>query len=128
MDQTEYSKSSLIAIRYALCWYIKASRPELDIVNGSSFDKANWVFKAKMFGLKKKGKAKVKHKPAIAVQGLRKLYFSEAFDTSTPTGLQDKVFFEIMLHFCRRGRENLRELTKDSTAVSVDASGLKYVY
>ena len=117
MDRTEYSKSSLIAIRFALCRYIKASRPELDIVNGSSFDKANRVFKAKIVDLKKKGKAKVEHKPAIAVQDLRKLYFSEAFNTSMPTGLQNKVFFEIMLYFCRRGRENLRELTKDSFAV-----------
>ena len=59
MDRTKYSKLSLATIRFALYWYIKASKPELDIVNGSSFDKDNRLFKTKIVDLKKKGKAKV---------------------------------------------------------------------
>ena len=55
------------------------------------------------------------------------MYCSAAFDTTTPTGLQNKVWFEIMLYFCRRGRENLRELTKESFKINQAANGRKYV-
>ena len=33
-------------------------------------------------------------------------------DISTPRGLQQKVWVDIMLFFIRRGRENLRQMTK----------------
>ena len=38
------------------------------------------------------------------------------------------VWFNIMFHLIRRGRENLRLLTKESLAVQVDAAGKKFVY
>ena len=52
----------------------------MDIINGASFAEMNRVFKAKLTDLKK------------------------------PRGLQNKVWLKITLYFCRRGRENLREL------------------
>ena len=64
--------------------------------------------------LKRLGKAKVEHKPSIDREDLKKLHESEAFNTATPKGLQNKVWFKVMLFFCRRGRENLRELQSDS--------------
>ena len=104
-DKQPYSKSSLTAIRFGLCCFIKSSRPDVDIINGSEFNEVNHVFKAKVVEFKK---IKVEHKPAIAKEDLKKLYQSVAFDTATSTGLQNKVWFEIMLFFCRCGQENLR--------------------
>lgn len=93
----------------------------MDVINGAEFNDASCIFKVKQVELKKMGKAKVEHKPPIAQEDLKKLYRSEPFDVNTPTGLQNKVGFEIMLFFCRQGQENLREL-------QIDASGRKYVY
>ena len=127
-DGTQYSKSSLTAVRFGLCRFIKVTRPDVDIINGAEFEGANLVFKAKVVELKKLGMAKVEHKPSISRDDLKKLYQSEAFNVDNPRGLQNKVWFEVMLFFCRRGRENLRELTKDSFALSEDSSGRKYVF
>ena len=38
-----------------------------------------------------------------------------------------KVFFEVGLHFARRGREGLRELTKDSIMIKRDSYGVECV-
>ena len=43
---------------------------------------------------------------------MRKLYTSKIFDTNTAQGLQYKVFIDIMFYTCRRGRENLRKMSK----------------
>ncbi len=63
-----------------------------------------------------------KHKPPI-----NKLYESGVFNTNTPATLQNKVFFEIIFYFCRRGRQNLRELKKDDFAIKVNGQGQRYV-
>ena len=94
-----YSKSSLIAIRFGLCKFIQFHRPELDIINGSNFKDANLVFKAKIVELKRLGKAKIEHKLPIVSEDLNKLYHSVAFDTESSIGLQNKVWFEVMLFF-----------------------------
>ena len=93
-DKQPYTKSSLTAIRFGLCRHIKNSRPDVDIINGPEFEEANRVFKAKTVELKRQGKAKVEHKPP---EDLKKLYRSQTFDMATPTGLQNKVWFEVML-------------------------------
>lgn len=48
-----------------------------------------------------------------------KLYNS--FAIHTPTGFQNRLFVEFMIHFCNRGRENLRELKKSD--FSMDENG-----
>ena len=64
--------------------------------------------------LKKLGLAQVKHYPAIS----DKLYYgSDVLSFENPVSLQRKVFLELMLHFCRRAMENLRELTIDDFVV-----------
>ena len=98
-DKNMYSKSSLNAIRFGLCKFIQFHRPELDIINGSNFKDANLVFKAKIVELKRLGKAKIEHKPPIVSEDLNKLYHSVAFDTESPIGLQNKVWFEVMFLF-----------------------------
>ena len=57
-------------------------------------------FRAKTVELKRMGLAKVEHKPYISKEGLRNLYDCGIFYTEDPKGLQNKVWFDIMLFFC----------------------------
>jgi hypothetical protein len=50
-----------------------------------------------------------------------------AFNIETPFGLQRKVLFETILYLCRRGRENLIDMTKATFRVGVDDTGREYV-
>ena len=70
----------------------------------------------------------MQQKPPIVNADLKKkVYESAVFNTDSPKTLFNKVFFEIMLCFFRRGRQNLRRLKKSHFAVIVDASGKRFV-
>ena len=43
-----------------------------------------------------------------------------------PVSLQRKVFFEVVLHFGRRGREGLRTIRKEDIVFKVDEHGREY--
>jgi len=45
----------------------------------------------------------------------------------TPQGLLNKVLFETIFYFCRRGRENIRELEASDFEIKVDADNRRYV-
>ena len=96
-------------------------------MNDVEFNEANKVFTAQCVQLKKDGQAKVQHKPPILDDDLKKLYESGVFNPDHPKTLLNKVFFEIMLCFCRRGRQNLRQLKKAAFEVHTDATGAKFV-
>ena len=64
------------------------------------------------------------HKSAIQKEDMTKI--RDNLKLNTPQGLQDKVFIDIVLQFARRGREGLRELTKDSMSIKTDAAGWLY--
>ena len=51
-----------------------------------------------------------------------------AFNVGTPVVLQKKVWFEIMSYLCRRGRENLRSMSKSTFVVEKVSSGLEHVH
>ena len=70
-------------------------------------------------------KGQVAHYPEIEPEDLNKLYTS--IDINTPVGLQEKVWLDIMIFFVRRGRENLRVMTKESFSLGVDASGKRFI-
>jgi len=59
---------------------------------------------------------------------LAKIYSPYDQSSRSPKSLQQFVWFNIMYHLIRRGRENLRLHTKQSFAVRVDLTGRKYVY
>ena len=50
-----------------------------------------------------------------------------SIDINTTVGLQGKVWLDIIIFFVRRGRENLRVMTKESFSLGVDASGKRYI-
>lgn len=78
--------------------------------------------------LKKQGLANVEHFPAISDEDLEKIYSHLSSDLDDAQLLQYKVFLDIMLHFGRRGRENLSNLTRRHFAVTQNEEGTLYVY
>ena len=91
---------------------MKSVRGEtFDIIDNAEFAPFNNVFLAQCVLLKKFGYAKVENHSPISEEDMKRLYSSNVLCLETPLGLQRKVFFELMLHLCRRGLENLRELT-----------------
>ena len=97
-----------------------------DISRDEGFREANVVFSRMSQKLKVCGKAKVVHHEEIEPEDILKLY--SGFDISTPSGLLEKVWFDLVLQLCRRGRENLRQMTKSTFAVSRDAAGRRFIY
>ena len=50
----------------------------------------------------------------------------QCFKVETPAGLQNKVFFDLLHHFARRGQEGFHELTNTSLVIKKDSRGRKY--
>ena len=124
-DGNHYKTSSLNGVRAGLNRHLKQNyylgSGTIDIIRDKDFVAANMAFRAAIVELKKIGKGDVQHHQAIDENDIAKLYRSGVFDQNSPTGLQLKVWFELMLYICRRGRENLRELKKDHVVVATDS-------
>ena len=54
------------------------------------------------------------------------MYSSRVLSGDDPVALQRKVFFEVVLHFGRRGREGLRGINKSDIVFKVDENGKEY--
>ena len=130
-DGNHYKTSSLNGVRAGLNRHLKQNyylgSGTIDIIRDKDFVAANMAFRAAIVELRKIGKGDVQHHQAIDENDIAKLYRSGVFDQNSPTGLQLKVWFELMLYICRRGRENLRELKKDHFVVATDSDGRQYV-
>ena len=124
-----YMKSSYISIRYGINRYLRAPPfyIKCDITKDRDYMKSNQVFNGMLRKIKLNGKDITTHKAAISDEDWQKLSESDVLTTSTPQGLQKKVFMDIMLHFGRRGREGLCELRKDSFVIIEDENGTKYI-
>ena len=72
---------------------------------------------------------KSQHKKAIQSGDIEKMYAMKILSNDSPESLLHKVFFEIGLHFGRRGREGWRDLRKDSFCFKWDdiISNVRYV-
>lgn len=85
-------------------------------------------FDAARAELKQAGKGNVQHYPIIQESDREKLYKSVYFSTHTPTGLFNKVQYDIRLYFCRRGAENMHTMTKSTFALKTDPdTGMRYI-
>lgn len=76
-----------------------------------------------MTQIKRSGKGTVQHKEVISDADIAKLYSSDAVSVDNPQRLQSKVFLDVKLYTCRRGRENLRNMKKSDFIVKTDAQG-----
>ena len=121
--------ASVIQVRYGLSKFLK-QKCDLDLNHDDVVSSFREVYKAVLSDLKRKRFGSVQHYPPIEPEDLKKLYerSHHSFDSDTPVGLQNKVFFEIMYYLCRRGRENLREMKKDTFRIATDATGRRFVY
>ncbi|MEW8548360.1 MAG: DUF3504 domain-containing protein [Candidatus Thiodiazotropha sp.] len=91
------------------------------------FQKSNNVLSGIIKELKRAGKDTTENKEPISKADLYKLQTSGLFSTETPQTLQNKIFFDIMSHFGRRGREGLRSLKPTSFKFQTDNEGHRYV-
>jgi len=124
-----YSKSSLVNIRAGLNRHMTSPpfNRALNIMHDREFQGSNQVFYGTMRALRQAGLDRSEHHAAITEEDMCKMYTSGVLGTDDPVSLQLKVYVEVALHFCRRGREGLRELTKGSFCEKVDKDGRTYV-
>ena len=125
-DGEKYAMKSLISIRFGVQKHFLKTR-NLDVINDQRFKGSSDTFKAVLVNLKSEGKGTVKHKDIIEDEDLEKLYQSGVLSTSSPAALQNKVWFDYMMYFCNRGRENLRDVKKTDFEVKRDSKGKKFV-
>ncbi|XP_071138463.1 uncharacterized protein KIAA1958-like [Mytilus edulis] len=126
-----YSRSSFCVIRQSINRHLKQpphNKP-FDVITDTAFTTANNIFKAMCKKLRKEGKGQIKHKKSVDKGDIKKLYeHPRTFNVNSPSGLLNKVWFEVLLYFCRRGQENLREMKPQDFKISKDDEGKEYVH
>ncbi len=125
-DGSLYTKKSMHGIKYGLHRHFKAVK-DVDITKSDIFRRSHEAYKAMMVKLKKEGKGSVRHKDPVSKEDMAKIFGSESVDITTPLGLQNKVFLDIMIYFANRGRENLREMKVDDFVIQTDEQNLRYI-
>ena len=127
----EYSKSGLVNIRSGLnrhLQYPPHSR-SINLMRDLQFHKANKVFKGQLRTNKRAGLHKVNHTKSMEPEEIDQCY-NEYFLPNmyiNPQALQHKVFYELNFYMAKRGREGLRNLTRDSFNILKDHRGREYV-
>ena len=102
-----YSKSTLLSFRHGIERYLNTPplNKGLKLTSDPRFKRSNEMLNATVVSLKRQGKEKVKHKPAIENEDLLRLKSSQVLALSNSLSLLRSVWFHIVLFFCRRGRE-----------------------
>lgn len=119
-----YKKSSLFSIRHGINRHLQQF--QIDIINDPEFKESNTTFCANVKELKRQGQGGVDHYPPIEKEDLLKLY--NYFDLDNNIKLQEKVFFDVVLYFGRRGRENIHTLKISDFAATTDTAGSVYIF
>uniref|UniRef100_A0A668AW89 ZMYM2-like/QRICH1 C-terminal domain-containing protein n=1 Tax=Myripristis murdjan TaxID=586833 RepID=A0A668AW89_9TELE len=124
-----YAIGSYIGLRAGINRYM--NDPPLSqawcLMQDTEFTSSNNVLSGLIKTLRRAGHDKSQHHPAITEEDIKILRNSAAMNPKTPQGLVNKVWFDIQLHFGRRGKEGLRRLTPQSFIIKRDAAGAKYV-
>ena len=107
-DGGQYRCSSLENFRHSLNRYVNQppQNKSMDIIKDREFADANGHFKATMAELKRNGPGSslsTDHYPVIDEQDRKTMYASMYLNPNTPTGLLNKVQFDIRLYFCLPG-------------------------
>ena len=114
-----YSNTSMHALCAAVNRYIKKNR-KIDIISDQRFEPANRMFEAILKDNKKTGKGAIRHKEPITEHDRERLsdYFSLYLQPDALV-LQRFVQYNLMFYLCRRGRENLTRMPKNTFNVSM---------
>jgi hypothetical protein len=122
-DGSDFNSSSLISIRYSISRIIK-KRLNVDIATHDAFKRSASVHKAMLRHLKSKGNGITKHFDVICEEDLQKI---GKMPTNSPVLLQWRNWFNIMLHFMNRGRENVGDLKKEDVLILKNNEGKQYL-
>lgn len=128
--EQEYKTSTLKCIRAAINRYYKEHR-SIDLLQDGRFVRSNEMFKGVTKKAKQEGRGETESTPPIEPEDMALLakYFEE--NLSGPPNaikLQQMVIFNTIYYMCRRGRQNLRPMTKETFQIATDASGKRYIY
>ena len=124
-----YCVQSYKCIHSALNRYFQDSR-RINIISDTRFIGANAMFDAMKVNAKKVGKGVRKPTIRILNDDMMKLgvYFMQDMDGIVdPKKFQQCLMFYIIYYFCRRGRENLKEMKLNTYIVYTDEKGKKFV-
>lgn len=105
-DGKKYSRASLLSLRAAIQRHL-VSPPfnrQLNLLTDGDFKGLNSLLSGIIKRQKKMGQDVTKNHPPISDSDLAKMYSSGVLSNEDPTSLQYKIFFELTLHFGRRGR------------------------
>ena len=113
-DSDDYKNTSLKCILAALNRHFKATR-NLDIISNEKFVKCNEMFQGVTKKGKREGRGEIESKPPIEEEDMKRIsdYFLRNMKGApNPAKLQEMLLFYIIHYGGRRGRENLRYMTK----------------
>ena len=129
--KTNYKNTSLRAARAAFTRFFK-DRRQIDIRTHQDFVNSNESFLGKTRDNKEKGLGNVQNKPPITEEDMRRIseYFKAVMSgPPNPKGLLQMSVFYVIYYLCRRGRENLRAMTKKTFAFGYDhESKREFIY
>lgn len=128
--QGEYKISTLKCIRAALNRFFKETC-SLDIIANPKFIRSNEMFQGVTKKAKEEGRGETNSMPPIEPEDLQRIseYFQQNMNgPPNPAKLQEIVLFNVIYYMGRRGRQNLRKMTKDTFKISQDPDGTRYIY
>ncbi|XP_071408028.1 activating transcription factor 7-interacting protein 1 isoform X2 [Pithys albifrons albifrons] len=127
-DGNTYSVASYKSMRAGLNRHLKMPpyNRQICLMKDKEFASANMVFESVLKMLRMQGKDETHHHPPIAAEDLRKIKQSGVLGLHSPLALVNKVWFDLQLHFAKRGREILRDLAPDAFVVEKDKNGRRY--
>ncbi|KAM6292076.1 activating transcription factor 7-interacting protein 1 isoform 1-T1 [Porphyrio hochstetteri] len=127
-DGNTYSVASYKSIRAGLNRHLRMPpyNRQICLMKDKEFASANVVFVSVLKMLRMQGKDETRHHPPIAAEDLRKIKQSGVLGLHSPLALVNKVWFDLQLHFAKRGREILRDLAPDAFVVEKDKNGRRY--
>ena len=101
-------------------------KTKFSIITDRDFKPANDAPNAHLVELAREGKiSSTKHKPALIPQDVEILCEKKQIGLETPERLLQTAWLNIMLHFGKRGRENMRETTAKDIQIHKSSSGLE---
>ncbi|XP_075791243.1 activating transcription factor 7-interacting protein 1 isoform X2 [Pelodiscus sinensis] len=127
-DGNTYSVASYKSMRAGLNRHLRMPpyNRQICLMKDKEFSGANIVFMSVLKMLHMQGKDETHHHPPLTAEDLQKIKLSGVLGLHNPLALVNKVWFDLQLHFAKRGREILRDLAPDAFVVERDKNGRRY--
>lgn len=130
-DDDNASVTQLMMLRSALQSYFLKIR-NVNIQSGPEFSGCNGIIEEQQALGKAPGA--VTKKPhrmrtfTFEASELRQIYMGDAMNLDHPETLQNKVFFDVCMYICNRGKDFLRIMTKSDFEVTHGPNGRRFVW